>query len=66
MTPDPSDPQSSEHGLHAMLIVGYNDRQEALGARGTMPTSTSQVFSFNRLRYVLLEHHISHIFSLCV
>ena len=29
MTPDPSDPQSSEHGLHAMLIVGYNDRQEA-------------------------------------
>ena len=27
-TPDPDDPQSSEHGLHAMLIVGYNDRQE--------------------------------------
>lgn len=33
-TPDPDDPQSSEHGLHAMLIVGYNDRQEVpLGGR---------------------------------
>eukprot|EP00439_Symbiodinium_sp_Y106_P010111 s8997_g1.t1 len=30
-TPDPSDPQSSEHGLHAMLIVGYNDRQDCSG-----------------------------------
>lgn len=28
MTPDVNDPQSAEHGLHAMLIVGYNDRQE--------------------------------------
>ena len=27
-TPDPSDPQSAEHGLHAMLLVGYNDRQQ--------------------------------------
>ncbi|CAK9004889.1 Putative peptidase C1-like protein [Durusdinium trenchii] len=32
-TPDPSDPQSAEHGLHAMLIVGYNDRQEARWTR---------------------------------
>ena len=31
MTPDPDDPQSSEHGLHAMLIVGYSDRQKAGG-----------------------------------
>ena len=27
-TPDASDPQSAEHGLHAMLLVGYNDRQQ--------------------------------------
>lgn len=26
--PDPSDPKSAEHGLHAMLIVGYSDRIE--------------------------------------
>ncbi|CAE7556063.1 unnamed protein product [Symbiodinium natans] len=38
-TPDPSDPQSSEHGLHAMLIVGYNDRQECFIVRNSWGTS---------------------------
>lgn len=27
-TPDPDDPQSAEHGLHSMLIVGYSDSEE--------------------------------------
>lgn len=26
-TPDPSDPKSAEHGLHAMLMVGYSDHE---------------------------------------
>lgn len=34
-TPDPSDPQSAEHGLHAMLIVGYNDRQSVFIVRNS-------------------------------
>ncbi|CAK9005228.1 unnamed protein product [Durusdinium trenchii] len=38
-TPDPDDPQSSEHGLHAMLIVGYNDRQEVFIVRNSWGTS---------------------------
>lgn len=38
-TPDPDDPQSSEHGLHAMLIVGYNDRQETFVVRNSWGTS---------------------------
>jgi len=38
-TPDPNDPQSSEHGLHAMLIVGYNDRQEVFIVRNSWGTS---------------------------
>ncbi|CAL1172000.1 unnamed protein product [Cladocopium goreaui] len=38
-TPDPDDPQSSEHGLHAMLIVGYSDRQEVFIVRNSWGTS---------------------------
>ncbi|CAE7431312.1 unnamed protein product [Symbiodinium natans] len=38
-TPDPSDPQSSEHGLHAMLLVGYNDRQQVFIVRNSWGTS---------------------------
>ena len=34
-TPDPNDPQSAEHGLHAMLIVGYNDRQRIFIVRNS-------------------------------
>lgn len=34
-TPDPNDPQSAEHGLHAMLIVGYNDRQRVFIVRNS-------------------------------
>ena len=32
-TPDPSDPKSAAHGLHAMLLVGYNDEQRVGDAR---------------------------------
>jgi Papain family cysteine protease len=46
-TPDPSDPQSAEHGLHTMLIVGYSDHNEAFIVRnswgpewGTVVTAT--------------------------
>lgn len=28
LTPDPSDPQSAEHGRHAMLIVGYSENEK--------------------------------------
>mmetsp|Transcript_44107 Transcript_44107/g.103026 ORF Transcript_44107/g.103026 Transcript_44107/m.103026 type:complete len:415 (+) Transcript_44107:59-1303(+) len=38
-TPDPSDPQSSEHGLHAMLLVGYSDRQNVFIVRNSWSTS---------------------------
>ncbi|CAE7332450.1 unnamed protein product [Symbiodinium natans] len=38
-TPDPSDPKSSEHGLHAMLNVGYNDRQKCFIIRNSWGTS---------------------------
>eukprot|EP00931_Biecheleriopsis_adriatica_P027223 TRINITY_DN16406_c0_g1_i4.p1 TRINITY_DN16406_c0_g1~~TRINITY_DN16406_c0_g1_i4.p1 ORF type:complete len:386 (+),score=70.81 TRINITY_DN16406_c0_g1_i4:48-1205(+) len=38
-TPDPSDPQSAEHGLHAMLLVGYNDRQQVFIVRNSWGTS---------------------------
>lgn len=34
-TPDPSDPQSADHGLHAMLLVGYNDRQSIFVVRNS-------------------------------
>lgn len=34
-TPDPTDPQSAEHGLHAMLLVGYNDRQRVFIVRNS-------------------------------
>lgn len=39
VTPDVDDPQSAEHGLHAMLIVGYNDRQEVFIVRNSWGTS---------------------------
>eukprot|EP00567_Pseudictyota_dubia_P014166 CAMPEP_0197437214 /NCGR_PEP_ID=MMETSP1175-20131217/4489_1 /TAXON_ID=1003142 /ORGANISM="Triceratium dubium, Strain CCMP147" /LENGTH=400 /DNA_ID=CAMNT_0042966675 /DNA_START=44 /DNA_END=1246 /DNA_ORIENTATION=- len=34
-TPDPDDPQSAEHGLHAMLIVGYSERQQLFIVRNS-------------------------------
>lgn len=34
-TPDPSDPKSAEHGLHAMLIVGYSDKEEVFIVRNS-------------------------------
>mmetsp|Transcript_54406 Transcript_54406/g.124025 ORF Transcript_54406/g.124025 Transcript_54406/m.124025 type:complete len:366 (+) Transcript_54406:335-1432(+) len=34
-TPDPSDPQSASHGLHAMLMVGYSDREQAFIVRNS-------------------------------
>ena len=37
-TPDPNDPQSAEHGLHATLIVGYNDRQRVFIVRNSWGT----------------------------
>mmetsp|Transcript_19549 Transcript_19549/g.32816 ORF Transcript_19549/g.32816 Transcript_19549/m.32816 type:complete len:431 (-) Transcript_19549:104-1396(-) len=39
VTPDVDDPQSAEHGLHAMLIVGYSDRQEVFIVRNSWGTS---------------------------
>lgn len=38
-TPDPSDPKAAEHGLHAMLLVGYNDRQSVFIVRNSWGTS---------------------------
>ena len=38
-TPDPNDPQSASHGLHAMLLVGYNDRQSIFIVRNSWGTS---------------------------
>jgi hypothetical protein len=37
-TPDPHDPQSAEHGLHAMLIVGYSDAEERFIVRNSWGT----------------------------
>lgn len=37
-TPDASDPRSASHGLHAMLIVGYNDRQKRMIVRNSWGT----------------------------
>lgn len=34
-TPDPSDPQSAEHGRHAMLLVGYSDHKEVFIVRNS-------------------------------
>jgi C1A family cysteine protease len=34
-TPDPNDPQSAEHGRHAMLIVGYSDSNETFIVRNS-------------------------------
>lgn len=34
-TPDPDDPKSAEHGLHAMLMVGYSDKQERFIVRNS-------------------------------
>ena len=34
-TPDPADPQSASHGLHAMLMVGYSDRQRVFIVRNS-------------------------------
>ena len=38
-TPDPNDPRSASHGLHAMLLVGYNDRQSIFIVRNSWGTS---------------------------
>lgn len=37
-TPDPNDPQSAEHGLHAMLIVGYSDSEARFIVRNSWGT----------------------------
>ncbi|KAL1495926.1 hypothetical protein AB1Y20_014568 [Prymnesium parvum] len=34
-TPNPDDPQSAEHGLHAMLLVGYMDREQLFIVRNS-------------------------------
>jgi C1A family cysteine protease len=34
-TPDPSDERAAEHGLHAMLIVGYNESQKVFIVRNS-------------------------------
>jgi len=33
--PNPDDPKSAEHGLHAMLLGGYNDRSQAFIVRNS-------------------------------
>jgi hypothetical protein len=37
-TPDPDDPQSASHGLHAMLIVGYSEKQQVFIVRNSWGT----------------------------
>eukprot|EP00604_Paraphysomonas_vestita_P003228 CAMPEP_0174821738 /NCGR_PEP_ID=MMETSP1107-20130205/9234_1 /TAXON_ID=36770 /ORGANISM="Paraphysomonas vestita, Strain GFlagA" /LENGTH=387 /DNA_ID=CAMNT_0016039073 /DNA_START=108 /DNA_END=1271 /DNA_ORIENTATION=+ len=37
-TPDPNDPKSAEHGLHAMLIVGYSDAESRFIVRNSWGT----------------------------
>jgi len=37
-TPDPSDPDSAEHGRHAMLIVGYSDQNQTFIVRNSWGT----------------------------
>lgn len=37
-TPDPDDPQSAAHGLHAMLIVGYSDHNQCFIYRNSWGT----------------------------
>ncbi|KAL3896992.1 MAG: hypothetical protein SGPRY_013149, partial [Prymnesium sp.] len=34
-TPNPDDPQSAEHGMHAMLLVGYMDREQVFIVRNS-------------------------------
>jgi len=34
-TPNPDDPQSAEHGLHAMLLVGYSDHNQTFIVRNS-------------------------------
>ena len=38
-TPDPDDPQSAEHGRHAMLIVGYSDSNQTFIVRNSWGTN---------------------------
>mmetsp|Transcript_45921 Transcript_45921/g.71944 ORF Transcript_45921/g.71944 Transcript_45921/m.71944 type:complete len:350 (-) Transcript_45921:197-1246(-) len=38
-TPDPNDPKSAEHGLHAMLLVGYSNRSQVFIVRNSWGTS---------------------------
>jgi len=37
-TPDVSDPRSAQHGLHAMLLVGYNERKRVFIVRNSWST----------------------------
>lgn len=37
-TPNPDDPKSAAHGLHAMLIVGYSDKQQCFIYRNSWGT----------------------------
>mmetsp|Transcript_5710 Transcript_5710/g.10789 ORF Transcript_5710/g.10789 Transcript_5710/m.10789 type:complete len:368 (+) Transcript_5710:93-1196(+) len=37
-TPDVNDPRSAEHGLHAMLLVGYNERKRVFIVRNSWST----------------------------
>lgn len=34
-TPDPADPKSAEHGMHAMLVVGYSDNEQMFIVRNS-------------------------------
>jgi len=34
-TPDPNDPKSASHGLHAMLMVGYSEKQQVFIVRNS-------------------------------
>jgi len=51
-TPDPSNPKSAEHGLHAMLLVGYNDRQQVFIVRNSWGTG----FGDNGYAYIPYDY----------
>merc|ERR1711924_226953 len=41
-TPNVNDPRSAEHGLHAMLLVGYNERKKVFVVRNSWGTAWGQ------------------------
>ncbi len=60
-TPNADDPQSADHGLHAMLLVGYNDRKACFIVRN----SWGEGWGVGGYAYLPYDYAASPTFNVC-